>query len=140
MYLLDSSAIAIMLGKLRERATEILKDKVTLDLANYELGNIIWKECVLKRRIDVKEAVSRAEKLAKILEILRIEKIKSEADFKETMELAATLKLTFYDASYLYVAKSKKLTLVTDDKELNEKAKQANIESKTVNQLLKTIP
>lgn len=54
------------------------------------------------------------------------------------MKHATELKLTFYDASYLHVAKSKGLTLVTEDKELSEKAKRINIKAITVSELLKT--
>lgn len=136
MYLLDSNAIAILLRRLRENAVKVLEGKATLDLARYELGNIIWKECVLKKRINLEEALNRAENLAEILKLLKIEKIESEVDFREVMKLATTLKLTFYDASYLHVAKYRKLTLVTEDRELYKKAKHANIKSITVTHLL----
>lgn len=76
--------------------------------------------------------------MAKILEITKNEKIRSSKDFKGVMKHATGLKLTFYDASYLHVAKSKGLTLVTEDKELSEKAKHINIKAITVSELLKT--
>ncbi|MBA7495485.1 hypothetical protein ES702_06072 [subsurface metagenome] len=138
MYILDSSAIAIILKRLRERSAEILEDKTTLDLARYELGNVIWKECTLEEPISPEEAVNKAEDMAKILEITKNDKIRSSKDFKGVMKHATRLKLTFYDASYLHVAKSKELTLVTEDKELSEKAKRINIKTITVSELLKT--
>ena len=127
MYLLDSSAIAITLKELHEKSIELLDGKDTLNLAYYEIGNIIWKECVLKRLISPEEAVENAEGIAKILGIMKIEKIDSSEDFMEAMKLATRLKLTFYDASYLYVAKRKGLTLVTEDDELYKKAKENDI-------------
>ena len=127
MYLLDSSAIAITLKELHEKSIELLDGKNTLNLAYYEIGNIIWKECVLKRLISPEEAVENAEGIAKILGIMKIEKINSSEDFMEAMKLATRLKLTFYDASYLYVAKRKGLTLVTEDDELYKKAKENDI-------------
>ena len=127
MYLLDSSAIAITLKELHEKSIELLDGKDTLNLAYYEIGNIIWKECVLKRLISPEEAVENAEGIAKILGIMKIEKINSSEDFMEAMKLATRLKLTFYDASYLYVAKRKGLTLVTEDDELYKKAKENDI-------------
>ena len=138
MYILDSSAIAIILKRFRERSAEILEDKTTLDLARYELGNVIWKECTLEELISPEEAVNKAEDMAKILEITKNDKIRSSKDFKGVMKHATRLKLTFYDASYLHVAKSKGLTLVTEDKELSEKAKRINIKAITVSELLKT--
>jgi len=127
MYLLDSSAIAVTLKELHEKSIELLDGKDTLNLAYYEIGNIIWKECVLKRLISPEEAVENAEGIAKILGIMKIEKIDSSEDFMEAMKLATRLKLTFYDASYLYVAKRKGLTLVTEDDELYKKAKENDI-------------
>ena len=137
MYILDSSAIAIILKRLREKSVEILEDKITLDLARYELGNVIWKECTLEELISPEEASNRAEDMAKILEILRNEKIESGEDFRGVMKLATGLKLTFYDASYLHLAKSKGLTLVTEDGELSGKAKHINIKAITVSELLR---
>jgi predicted nucleic acid-binding protein len=138
MYLLDSSAIAITIKRLREKTVEALDGKITLDLSRYELGNMIWKECTLKGLISQEEALDRAADLAKILEFTNVERIESGEDFKGAMKLATDLKLTFYDASYLQIAKSKELILVTEDKELSEKAKKANIRTITVNELLRT--
>jgi len=138
MHLLDSSAIAIIIKRLRGKAVEHLYRNTTLDLSRYELGNIIWKKCVLKSLISQEEALYRAEDMAKTLELTSMERVESNEDFKDAMRLAINLKITFYDASYLQIAKSRKLTLVTEDKKLSEKAKKANIRTITVNELLET--
>jgi predicted nucleic acid-binding protein len=135
VYLLDSGAIAIALKRLRESFTEFIGGKATLDLARYELGNIIWKECALQGLISPDKASSRAEDLAGMLEIMKIEKIESGEDSRGAMELAIRLRLTFYDASYLQIAKSRGLTLVTEDEELGERAKRANIKTMRLNEL-----
>ena len=137
MYVLDSSAIAIILRRLREKSIRILEGKTTLDLARYELGNVIWKECALKGLISPEEAETKAEGTAKMLEITEIKNVKSSRDFRETMKLALGLELTFYDASYLHIAKSHRLTLVTEDEELREKAKHANIKATTISEFLR---
>jgi len=130
MHLLDSSAIAIILKRHRAKAVDTLKGKITLGLAGYELGNIIWKECSLKGTITSKEAETRAGEIAKILEIMNIEDIKSNEDFTKTMQLSTELKTTFYDASYLHTAKKNELTLITEDTELREKANKIDIRTK----------
>lgn len=56
-------------------------------------------------------------------------------DFAGAMELAAGLKITFHDASHLHATKKGNLTLVTEDGELREKARQAGIKALTVNEL-----
>lgn len=137
MYVLDSSAIAIILRRLRERSTRVLEGKTTLDLARYELGNLIWKECALKGLISPEEAKTKAEGMAEMLGITETMSIESSKDFRETMKLALELKLTFYDASYLHIAKSHGLTLVTEDGELREKAKHVNIKAITISGLLR---
>ncbi|MCD6368541.1 MAG: type II toxin-antitoxin system VapC family toxin [Thermoproteales archaeon] len=135
-YVLDSSAIAIILKRLKERSIEVLDGNITLDLAAYELGNIIWKECTLRNLISSEDAASKAEQIARILEIIEQTKIESPQDFKDTMKLATKLKLTFYDASYLQAAKKMKTPLVTEDNELRKKAEKAGVKAITVNQLL----
>jgi predicted nucleic acid-binding protein len=52
--------------------------------------------------------------------------------------LAVKLRLTFYDASYLYMAKSKGLTFVTEDRELYRKAGEAMLKAITLSDFLKT--
>ena len=138
-HVLDSSAIALILKKLGGESIEVLEESATLGLAAYELGNILWKEYTLRRLIGLEEAVRRAEQIAKILEVIQLENIKSAEEFKEVMKLAAQLDLTFYDASYLYLAKKTGMPLVTEDKELLEKAKNASVKALNVDDFLKTL-
>jgi predicted nucleic acid-binding protein len=136
-YLMDASLIGVLLGRMKEKAVEFLEGTVTLDLALYELGNFIWKECVLKRIISRKEALERIEDLVKILGLMDLEKLEKE-DVGSTMILAVDLDLTFYDASYLYIAKSRNMILITEDKELLEKAKRIGVKAVRVEEYLKT--
>jgi len=140
MQIPDSSAVAIILKRLREKSIEILEDKVTLDLTRYELGNVVWKECALNKLISPEEAVNKAKDLAKILEVTKVDKVESSEDFERTMRLATELKLTFYDAVYLYIARSKGLTLITEDKELCSKARRVKIKAIRVDELLREQP
>lgn len=137
MYVLDSSAITIILRRLREKAAVVLEGKITLDLARYELGNVIWKECALRGLIGQEEAETKAEGLARILEITETTTVESGSDFRGTMRLALGLDLTFNDAAYLHTAMGEGLTLVTEDEELREKAKGADIRAITVDELLR---
>ncbi len=137
MYLLDSSAIAILLRRLGRRALNYLKDVHTLELARYELGNIVWKEHTIAASMSVNEAASKAGHIAKLLKTMKIRGIQSDEDFMETMRLALKLKLTFYDASYLYIAKKEGLTLVTEDKELRVKSKESGVKAIAVDDYIK---
>ena len=136
---LDSSTIAIIFKRLKGEAVDVLEENIMLDLAFYELGNMIWKECTLKNLISLEEGINRAGQLAKALEVVEAAKIRSPEDFKEVMRLATELGLTFYDTSYLQVAKKRNLPLVTEDRELRDKARQAGVKAMTVNELLKQV-
>jgi len=136
MLFLDSSAIAVILRRLRGKAAEIIRGGATLDLAGYELGNVVWKECVLKGSTTLEEAVKRAEDVAKILEIMRIESVEYTENFVEVMKISARLKIAFYDASYLHIAKKNDFTLITGDKELEEKANEINVEAISTDEFL----
>ena len=136
-YLMDASSIGILIGRMKEKAVEFLEGTATLDLALYELGNLIWKECVLKRMISREEALERMEDLVKALGLMDLEKLERE-DVRDTMMLAVDLDLTFYDASYLHTAKSRNMTLITEDKELLEKAKKIGVKAVRVEEYLKT--
>jgi predicted nucleic acid-binding protein len=109
----------------------------TLDLTRYELGNVIWKECVLKSVISDEDARSKARHVIKVLRTMNIEEISSEEDFNEVMNLAIELKLTFYDASYLHIARKEGLTLVTEDRELRKKSSKVKVKAVPVSEYVK---
>jgi len=136
VYLLDSSAIARVLGGLKGEAVKTLDGKITLDLARYELGNVIWKQSLLEGRLSLEEAVDRAGSLAKIFELLEVRCVDSVEGFEGVMKLAVELGMTFYDAAYLYSAKNGRLTLVTEDGELVEKASLINVETLPTSKLV----
>jgi|BEDMetMinimDraft_2_1075160.scaffolds.fasta_scaffold05756_2 Predicted nucleic acid-binding protein, contains PIN domain len=135
-YLIDASSIAILLGKIKEKAVEFLEEASTLDLALYELGNFIWKECTLKRMINRDEAIDRIKDLTEIIALMDVKKLEKE-DVIGVMQIALDLKLTFYDASYLYVAKSTDKILITNDSELLDKAKKVGMKAVKVEEFLK---
>ncbi|MCP8316707.1 MAG: hypothetical protein H3Z51_07600 [archaeon] len=48
-YILDSSAI---FRAIKENVVETLVGNYTLELARYELGNVLWKEYLLHKKIN----------------------------------------------------------------------------------------
>jgi len=133
--ILDSSAIIGILKKFKGQAISILEDKFTLDLALYELGNVIWKECVLRNVFSPEDATANIKKLAEIMNIMKIESLNTKEDVAEAMRLATKLKITFYDSPYLYAAKKLNLTLVTEDMELKSKAEKVGVNTKTTEEI-----
>ena len=117
-YLLDSSAI---FSAIKENRIEVLKGNYTLDLARYELGNIIWKNYALQKKVSEHEAKMMAKTIKHTLGLMDV--IDIAGNEEEILETAIHLKITFYDASYSHFAKTKQLKLITEDSRLIKKIK-----------------
>ncbi len=123
-YLLDASSLMLLIKKADvQEAVEKLQEAAVLDLTYYEVGNIIWKESALTKFLTLKEA-DRFGRMAQEI-IAKVKQINSkETAFMKILEIARDENLSFYDSSYVYSAKEKGLTLITEDKRLKEKAKK----------------
>ncbi|MFN3621278.1 MAG: type II toxin-antitoxin system VapC family toxin [Nitrososphaerales archaeon] len=115
-FLFDASSIfeALIKGSIR-----ILSGNYTVEIARYELGNILWRRRVLVGDISSDECIRLAvvmEKVLKLMEIMGVGCYETEI-----LKLAEGLKLSFYDSSYVYTAKAKDVYLVTEDVELRKK-------------------
>jgi predicted nucleic acid-binding protein len=122
--LLDASAFMLLIKKMgSDSASRCLQESAILDLTFYEVGNALWKESALAKMLSPQDAEELTETAQVIL--ARMEKLTGRVDvFGEILGLARTERLPFYDSSYLFFAKENKLTLVTEDKELYNKAKK----------------
>lgn len=115
-YIFDSSAI---FKAIKENKIEILVGNCTLELARYEMGNILWKNYTLQAKVTDQELKSLAKLIKQTLNIMEI--IQINCNEEEILDAATKLKITFYDASYVHYAKTKELTLITEDAELLKK-------------------
>ncbi|BFH74794.1 type II toxin-antitoxin system VapC family toxin [Sulfurisphaera javensis] len=121
-YLLDTSALYPLLFKIltHEVNIDFISSSHILDLTIYELGNAIWKDAKLLKRI--KDPLSVMRNFMIIISKMKTEKV---TDYVEVMLIAMERDLTFYDSAYVYVAESKGYTLITYDSELLNKCKNA---------------
>ena len=115
-YLFDSSAI---FRAIKENKIEFLTGNYTLELARYELGNIIWKDYALQAKVSEQESKMMAKAIKQSLTIMDVIGIAGSEE--EILDTAIQLKITFYDASYAYFAKAKELILITEDFRLIKK-------------------
>ena len=115
-YLFDSSAI---FRAIKQNKIELLAENYTLELARYELGNIIWKDSVLQTKVSKQESQIIAKTIKHTLTVMEVLQIAGKEE--EILETAAEHKITFYDASYAYFAKDKQLQLITEDLRLIKK-------------------
>jgi predicted nucleic acid-binding protein len=109
-YLLDSSAIYPLLDYLESTDTEKIR---ILRLTFYEVGNIIWKEHYLFKRI------SDAEKISKLFhKFLSSLRILEDPPMNEAMKIAVNRGLSFYDACYIAASEKHGVTLVSNDSKI----------------------
>ena len=133
--LFDSNAIYNIIRDLPPGAVEKLVDGATIYLAHYELGNALWKECLLLKRISIQEAKESLDFMYSILERMQVSSLCNESGI-EILDTAYKFNLTFYDAAYLMEAKKSDKTLVTDDKKLAKAAEQVGVKTLTSKALI----
>jgi len=131
-YLFDSNAIFLAFKRGKE---DILIDEYTINLAYFELGNVIWKELFIHKSINKEEAEELINILSDILSLMKIIDM-SVLDI-EVLRFAYESGLTYYDASYAYAALSNDLILVTEDKRLRN-AIRNKVKVVSINDVKKT--
>lgn len=116
--LYDASALLNVIRLRRKNAYRLLKDALILHLTKYEIGNALWKESLLQKRVSVEEALETMILLGRVLKIMSaVDLLNDDLAFK----LAYGLQITYYDASYIVASMENNATLVTDDMKLARK-------------------
>ena len=120
--LFDACSIAEIITQRGEDAVNTLAGESTLDLAIYELGNVVWKESRSKKRSEDETSVivGFVEQVIGVMDVRRIRL----SDIREIERNAIRLSLSFYDASYHSAAGAEGRTLVTEDEGLHRAAKE----------------
>ena len=117
-YLLDASALLNIVRRLGEKSLKILKENYILTLTIYEIGNALWRETKLLKKLTTDEAEEIMKAVIALTKFMQI--IESE-DPIEILKTSNKIGSTFYDTAYVVVALRRNLTLVTDDKKLAAK-------------------
>ncbi len=120
-FVFDSSALLNIVRILGADAVDYLRGNYILTLTLYEVGNALWKETTLLRRISAEEAIKLLNLISDTCKILNIT---APEDPLKALRLACTLKITYYDSAYITVAYEQNATLVTDDRKLREKIRR----------------
>jgi predicted nucleic acid-binding protein len=115
-YLIDTSALyPLLISGVAFNVEECAVSSLT----EYEVGNVLWKENKQKK---LKDPTRIAAIFSEALGPLRKIAIGS---LSNVLDLAIERNLTFYDASYAYLAEKENLRLVTQDIDLLKKCKTA---------------
>ncbi len=121
-FLLDASSTLQLIKKLEEdMALRILSEGCVLDLGKYEVGNALWKEHILRHTITEDEFDEFFRLLTSVIIHSKIVRVEAQ-DLPDVAKIAAKEKITFYDASYVEVAKGQNLILITEDQKLAKAA------------------
>ncbi len=129
--LFDASSILTLVRELRRDAADKLADGATISLAYYEVGNALWRECFLLKRISRGEAEVLLKDIYEIMGQMTVASLQSENEGNAVLDIACKFNLSFYDSAYLAEADKSKSTLVTDDKKLAAMAQKAGVKTLT---------
>jgi predicted nucleic acid-binding protein len=133
-FLFDASSMIQMFRSFEEEETLRMLDKnAILDLSKYEVGNALWKQHVLRHAISKTEFEEFLSLLQRVITHTRILTITAE-DLPKIAKIAAEERITFYDASYITVARNNDLTLTTEDEALTRVASR-RIKTATVKEI-----
>lgn len=126
--LFDSNIIYRLIRELPDKAMDKLVEGTTIYLARYELGNALWRESLLLKRINIEEAKKSLDLMFSMLEHMQVASL-DNATGRDILDTAYKFKLTFYDAAYLIEAKKSAKILVTDDIKLARAAENLGIKT-----------
>ena len=133
-WLLDSNVIYRLVREAPDKALDKLAEGSTIYLAYYELGNALWRECRLLKRISIEEAEKSLSLMYEMLARMQITLVNDKGT--EIIEAANKFNLTFYDATYLVEANKNGKVLVTDDTKLAKAAETLGVETLSSNALI----
>lgn len=130
MIVIDASSLTKFLLKEEhwEKVEEYLgKEIASIDFVLLEAANAIWKEHILRKKIDKEQASKIFENLQKIKEgVITIEQ--SAGYLKTGYDIATAQKTTIYDAVYITQAQ-KYGSLLTSDKVQSEIAEKLDVKT-----------
>ena len=134
-FLFDSNAIYKLIRETPDSALDKLMEGTTINLAYYELGNALWRECRLLKRISIEEAEKSLSLMYLMLARMQVAQVNCEKG-NEILETAHKFNLTFYDSAYLVEAKRSSKILVTDDNKLVKAAENIGTETRSSEEII----
>ena len=118
-YLIDTSALYPLILMLRDKVLLYIDILFVLDLTRYEVGNVLWEEYGRGRIKSLETAIPLFQEVLDSMNRLMVDNIGG------VLKIAVDKNITFYDASYIYIAEKMGLKLVSEDDEILEKYSDA---------------
>lgn len=119
IFVIDASYLmAFLLNESNFEINELMKQYknrqihlISSTLLTFEVGNTL-RTAVLRKRMSKSQAQNVLQAF------LEFDIVEEKSDYIKVLQLALSKGLTFYDASYLYLAKKNKVPLLTLDAKL----------------------
>ncbi len=118
--LLDASALLNIVRSLGRDSLDYIRGCYELTLTPYEIGNAVWKEATLLKRLTINEALTLLNLISLIHRYLNMV---YPQNVSAVLRLAFRLKITYYDASYVVESSELNVPLITDDTSLRNRIK-----------------
>ena len=115
MNLFDTSSI---FAALIENRFDVLFGAITIPLASYELGNIIWKKTALLEEISLEESLALLQMLKTVMKNMKV--LEDNGINPDSLRLAQREKLTYYDSSFIQAAIDLGSRIITEDKKMQK--------------------
>ena len=125
--LLDANSIILLTQAGRVPVNDDEVNIFTTWIAAYELGNAVWKDLHLFKKLTEGEARILLTAYHETLLRLKVESQTELAERLSVLENANQYNLSYYDSSYLTAAIRLEATLVTEDKSLKRASKERGI-------------
>ncbi len=125
--LIDASALLNIIKLKGGSAVEYLKGSYALTLTPYEVGNSLWKEAIILKRISAEDALAL---LGYVSQVYKMMQLLEPNDLVSVLRLACELETTYYDSAYVVASVENDLALVTDDRKLAEKVREKRMDVK----------
>ena len=135
-YLMDSSSLFKAFFIHSEMKLGILKNSSISELTIFEVGNVLWKKrdenLMSIPESDLYQVAQRIESVIAFLVRSPISSNELTSIFRLSLETG----LTFYDASYLHLARRDGKILITEDKKLSKASTDLRIRTLSIGQIL----
>ena len=138
-YVIDSSSLLKAFFTKEDAVDEVVEESVVSTLTFFEVGNIIWKRRDESINADNRDQLqTKAEVIGNTLKGIS-ELSFDRTELKDVLNISLDLNVSFYDASFVYLAKRENLALLTEDRGLSAKADRLGLRTLSLEESLSEI-
>jgi predicted nucleic acid-binding protein len=130
IYLIDASSI---FEAVNAEKIDVITYFSTVSIARYEIGNVLWKHTHLFKTYSMDQSLEMLKLFSDAINKMRVLDIASHE--LGILKLSLAIESSFYDASYIYLAKHSDLPLITEDREMARKCREIGLECYSIKEV-----